>query len=139
MPANQDYLTDNVILSRGDEGPLCNVVIDTCSSGSARSKPGDTEWAVGNLADYQTLTYDSLLETAGGFGELGDNIVGLDLVLHLITDDIYLQVEVTSWDQGGSGGGFSYTRTSAVPVPAAVWLFGSALGGLAWMRRRKTA
>jgi len=28
---------------------------------------------------------------------------------------------------------------SAVPVPAAVWLFGSALAGLGWMRRRKTA
>ena len=27
---------------------------------------------------------------------------------------------------------------STVPVPAAVWLFGSALGGLGWMRRRKT-
>jgi hypothetical protein len=29
-------------------------------------------------------------------------------------------------------------QISAVPVPAAVWLFGSALGGLGWMRRRKT-
>jgi len=28
---------------------------------------------------------------------------------------------------------------SAVPVPAAVWLFGSALAGLGWMHRRKTA
>jgi hypothetical protein len=27
----------------------------------------------------------------------------------------------------------------AVPIPAAVWLFGSALAGLGWMRRRKTA
>jgi hypothetical protein len=29
--------------------------------------------------------------------------------------------------------------TENVPIPAAVWLFGSALGGLGWMRRRKTA
>jgi hypothetical protein len=28
-------------------------------------------------------------------------------------------------------------QISAVPVPAAVWLFGSALAGLGWMRRRK--
>ncbi len=28
---------------------------------------------------------------------------------------------------------------SAVPLPAAVWLFGSALAGLGWMRRRQTA
>jgi hypothetical protein len=28
---------------------------------------------------------------------------------------------------------------SAVPIPAAVWLFGSALAGLGWLRRRQTA
>ncbi len=27
---------------------------------------------------------------------------------------------------------------SAVPIPAAVWLFGSALAGLGWMRRKQT-
>jgi hypothetical protein len=32
----------------------------------------------------------------------------------------------------------SYLVTT-VPIPAAVWLFGSALAGLGWMRRRKTA
>ena len=28
---------------------------------------------------------------------------------------------------------------SAVPIPAAVWLYGSAIAGLGWMRRKKTA
>lgn len=31
----------------------------------------------------------------------------------------------------------SQLQASAIPVPAAVWLFGSALGLLGWMRRRQ--
>jgi hypothetical protein len=35
--------------------------------------------------------------------------------------------------------GSALVSTSAVPIPAAVWLFGSALAGLGWFRRRQTA
>jgi hypothetical protein len=31
---------------------------------------------------------------------------------------------------------FTFSTTSLVPIPAAVWLFGSALAGLGWMRRK---
>jgi hypothetical protein len=30
-------------------------------------------------------------------------------------------------------------QVSAVPIPAAAWLFGSALAGLGWLRRKQTA
>ena len=30
-------------------------------------------------------------------------------------------------------------RTSVVPIPAAVWLFGSALAGLGWYKRKSVA
>jgi hypothetical protein len=36
-------------------------------------------------------------------------------------------------------GGEIRGQVNVVPIPAAVWLFGSALAGLGWMRRRQTA
>jgi hypothetical protein len=35
--------------------------------------------------------------------------------------------------------GFDNVVVTVVPIPAAVWLFGSALAGLGWFRRRQTA
>jgi hypothetical protein len=45
------------------------------------------------------------------------------------------------WEQSAfaapySASGFRYTFTTAVPIPAAVWLFSSALGLLGWMRHK---
>jgi hypothetical protein len=40
------------------------------------------------------------------------NTVGVNAVMHLITDDIYLNVTFTSW--GGSAGGFAYSRSTPV-------------------------
>jgi hypothetical protein len=56
----------------------------------------------------------------------------------LLTGDSgnYLQTDNGSY-QSTLNGELSYQiRTSTVPVPAAVWLFGSALAGLGWFRRR---
>ena len=39
---------------------------------------------------------------------------------------------------GAFGMVFDTFEVTAVPIPAAVWLFGSALAGLGWMRRKKT-
>ena len=42
-------------------------------------------------------------------------------------------------NSGGFAAGFvDNISVTAVPIPAAVWLFGSALAGLGWMRRKQT-
>jgi len=54
----------------------------------------------------------------------------------------WLNLEFVQFYSGGNGNSSGYALgeldnivVSAVPVPAAVWLFGSALAGLGWLRR----
>jgi len=49
-------------------------------------------------------------------------------------------LNVSVWASGGTAyvALNSITVGAAVPVPAALWLFGSALAGLGWMKRRTT-
>lgn len=44
-------------------------------------------------------------------GQVGNNIIGTDLVMHDLTTDLYYKVVFTSWTSNGNGGGFEYTRT----------------------------
>jgi hypothetical protein len=48
-----------------------------------------------------------------------------------VDEDSYSPIRSVSY-------GALLVRTTAVPIPAAVWLFGSALAGLGWMRRKKS-
>jgi len=116
-PANQDRLTDNVWLTRADTRQLFNIVIETEAGGYGSNSPLDTEWARGSLADYLTLSYKNLVDFANGWPESG--LVGVNGVLHLKTDNIYIGIKFTSWTARG-GGGFAYVRTTADPTPS-IW------------------
>jgi len=48
------------------------------------------------------------------------------------TYDISIQVHTNDITIGSAG----HIRATAVPIPAAAWLFGSALAGLGWVKRR---
>ena len=118
-PGDRDQLTLNVALTRavpsGGNGGIFNAVTET-SFGKFFS-PADTEWAVGSLSDYATLSYTDW--TSVGGGNPVHNLPGQQLVVHLISDDIYLSLLFTSLP---SGSGFSYTRSTpaAANVPPTV-------------------
>ncbi len=112
--AYQDRITSNVWLTRASTQGLFNIKQEAASSGSFGSSPQDTEWATGNAADYASLTFDTWVNWAANFPP---GTVGVNAVMHLITDDIYIDVRFDSWGSGLAGGGaFSYTRAVA-PTP----------------------
>ncbi|WP_044213171.1 hypothetical protein [Flammeovirga sp. OC4] len=105
--ANQDRITDNVWITRGnDGGQIFN--IKSNSDASKSSSPVGTEWAIGTVATKDNLTFAPFRTTIKP-----KNVVGESLVVHLIDDDIYLNVRFTSWSTN-KGGGFAYIR-DAVP------------------------
>ncbi len=103
--ANQDRMTPNVWLTRGDTMGLYNAMTQKAYVAPG---PADTEWAAGTTADLPTLTFNPWVTWAG---HTPPSSVGQNAVLHLITEDIYIDIKFTSWAQGG-GGGFSYTRST---------------------------
>ena len=117
LEANQDRMTNNVWLTRANKSGLFNIIKETESdnaSAPANPAPTDTEWAYGTTANYASLTYENFSVLIGqNFSTIVD---GQDIVLHLISDDIYIDIKFISWQSGnapgGQGGGFSYERST---------------------------
>lgn len=106
LEENQDRITDNVWITRGNSGgQIYNAVLETNADKNA--SPRGTEWALGTLADLENLNFQPF---RAAVGEPKD-VEGLDLVVHLIEDNIYLELKFTSWSQGMAGG-FSYERST---------------------------
>src|SRR5258707_10625432 len=104
LAANQDRMTSDIWLARGATQGLFNA--ETESAFTHFLSPSGTEWANGMLANYASLSYTDWNHWAKGVNPGPPSTVGVQAVLHLIPDDIYLSVQFTSW--GGTPGGFSY-------------------------------
>jgi len=107
---NQDRITDAVWITRGTTQGIFN--IKTESSYVLNSSPSDTEWAFGTTADLPGLTFDNWQTTVESNPPA---MVDRDMVLHLISEDIYIDLKFLSWSVGTAGGGFSYERSTAMP------------------------
>ena len=112
LAVNQDRITNNVWLTRGNNQGIYNAATEMGYTDI--SSPADTEWAFGTTANIDNLTFSNWETTIDS--EPISNMLNQDMVVHLITDDIYLDIKFTAWTigQGGGGpggGGFSYTRS----------------------------
>ncbi|MCX6930923.1 MAG: Ig-like domain-containing protein, partial [Verrucomicrobia bacterium] len=105
---NQDRLTPNVWITRGGLQGIYNAKTETAFTHFL--SPADTAWADGTTASYSSLSYTNWDAWAKIIHVGPPNTVGVNAVVHLISEDIYLDVQFTSW--GGSGGGFSYRRST---------------------------
>jgi hypothetical protein len=123
-PGTYDLLTADVALARNGDYPLFNSQMETSYDASAGS-PKNTTWALGSLTNLDTLIADDAFETwatvIGGGGD-GSNLFnylpGKTYVVHLVSDNIYLQLTFDTWNSANQQGSslYSYTRTT----PAAV-------------------
>ena len=103
--SNQDRITSNVWITRGNGGQIFNIARE--NSANKANSPVGTLWAKGSIDNIDNLTFEPFREAVGQ----PKAVVDLDLVLYLVDDDIYLSVKFTSWSQGKKGG-FAYQRSS---------------------------
>jgi hypothetical protein len=116
---NQDRITPDVWLTRALSKGLFNAFYET---NATTLSPTNTEWAFGALTNYASLNYTNWLAMLNGASPV--TLVGQPLVVHLISDDIYLSLQITFWAAGGTGG-FAYQRST--PAPSV--LDGAKIGG----------
>jgi hypothetical protein len=106
-----DQLTADVRITRGVTQGIYNAASE--NGYTHDFSPADTAWAFGELADYASLSYTTWEQMFGGSSGGGPpSTVGKNCVVHLISDDIYLSLQFTSWPSRGAGG-FSYVRSTA--------------------------
>ncbi len=117
VEANQDRITDLVWLTRGSDNVLFNAKTQTevTLESQGYGSPEDTEWAAGTTANISTLTFTDF-KSAAPKNNLGTpqvkQMAGNDYVLHLITDDVYIDIKILTWQTRNQGAGFSYERST---------------------------
>lgn len=105
-PANQDRITDDVWITRGNEGgQIFNIKSE--NNASKANSPSGTLWAVGSINNIGDLQFQSFRNAVSS----PKDVVGKNLVMYLVEADVYLSVQFTQWSQGKSGG-FSYQRAT---------------------------
>ena len=118
LAANQDRITSSTWITRASTEGIFNIAMESDYNKPIHTSPLNTEWATGTLANYASLTYRSWYLWAN---TNPNTTVGVQAVLHLIAENIYIGITFTAWGGASAGGSFSYQRTTA-PIAAPVKL-----------------
>ena len=111
---NQDEISENVRLTRGNRGWLYNAAQEDDYNDFS---PAGTHWAFGptSLQPQTGVTYGFLRNvvenSVGGFAY----VVGNTYSLHVLDTDQFFDVTFHSWTQGQNGGGVEYSRIEVDP------------------------
>jgi hypothetical protein len=106
LAENQDRITESVWLTRAnDGGQIFNIRARTSPSKGA--SPIGTLWALGTVDEARSLEFGPFRATVGS----PKDVVGRDLVLYVIPEDIYIDIRFTSWSTEQRGG-FAYRRST---------------------------
>ena len=126
-PQFQDRITDNVWLTRSVQQGIFNIQQETGYDGVTSISPAGTAWATNvnnpsetiTAANWSHLSFTNWVEAYGGAGSMGlpTSLTSHNAVVHLIADDIYLDLQFTAWTGSAGGGGFSYNRALPPPGP----------------------
>jgi hypothetical protein len=101
--SNQDHITDDIWLTRGQLG-LFNIASEVAWVHDF--SPAGTEWADGDAVNHAALTF----AVWDVWFYPPNSKLGVNACVHLIPDDIYLDIRFDAWANPGTGGTFTYTR-----------------------------
>lgn len=115
-----DKISDGVIIAReSNGGQIFNLVSENSANNGL--SPENTRWnsqytdtrtgysGFTDLSNLESRVYADFTDALNG--QVGNNVLNTDLIMHDLTTDLYYKVVFDSWQQGGNGGGFSYYRT----------------------------
>lgn len=106
LAENQDRLTDSVWITRQHDKSIFNI---RANSSYTSVSPVGTQWSFGTTADIGSLTFTNWITAVNN---KPNSAVNKDMVVFLVADSVYVDIKFTSFSGGGTGGGFSYIRST---------------------------
>ena len=104
-PSYQDYVTENVIITRGNNKPIFNYAVESWENlegGCSIPYPSGTEWAWGPTSDVDPNDYTAFIEMSGCSPP---NLVGSRVSMRIPgggenNQDLYYDVHLYDWGSG---------------------------------------